>query len=169
MLLSLPFSPLASPIVATFPAENLTAPGLIDTSSTPSPAFLSPLPARSPTHLSHFLSHLSSSHSIALTFLPCALLVPFGLLLVSSTQPPNLAFAHARLDSRPCFAHCRFRYRCTKEFIKKKCIYMQMRKYILQLVSPAVKYFETGELYLYKNTFCNVQILGFSDYLIGSK
>lgn len=102
---SLPLPPLMSPTVATFPDENLTAPGLIDTSSTPSPAFLSPLPAHPPTHLSHFLSHLS---------LDCSHLPPFrsssplGLLLVSSIQSPNLAFAHARLDLRPYFAHCSF-------------------------------------------------------------
>lgn len=93
-------TPFTSPIVATFPVENLTAPGLIDTSSTPSPAFLSPLSACPPTHLSHFLSHLCVSH-----FPP----FPPRLPLVSSTQRPNLAFAHARSDSRPCVAQSSFR------------------------------------------------------------
>lgn len=92
--LFLPFSSLfTSPIVATFPVENLTAPGLIDTSSTPSPACLSPLSAHPPTHLSHFPSHLRFSHSIALTFLPFA---P-RLLFASSWFPlHSVLISHSR-------------------------------------------------------------------------
>lgn len=107
---ALPFSsPFTSPIVATFPVENLTAPGLIDTSSTPSPALLSP-PVCPSTHasfsfsLAPLLLSLDCSH-----FPPFRSSSPLGLLLVSSTQRPNLAFAHARLDSRPCFAQSSFR------------------------------------------------------------
>lgn len=96
---SLPFfffrsSLLTSSTAATFPVENLTAPGLIDMSSTPSPASLSPL-----FHPRIFLifSRTSSSliQSLSSSFLSL-LSSPVGLLLVSSTHLYSVPISHSR-------------------------------------------------------------------------